>query len=669
MADVLNKKLGGLDEKTRDYALGQIFGNQQVTAATVLIQGQARASEKGAQSVQEWTKAVNDQGFAAEQAGGKLDSLQGDVAKLRASFQNGLIESGSAANGVLRGIVQTATGAVDIFDNMPKPLQEAALGIAGVTATVGLLGGATVLSIPKIAEFNATLGTLSEGSGSIARASGALRTGLGATASFLTGPWGLAIGGAATLVGGIFVKSQLEAKQRVDDLRGSLDQETAAITKSTRAMVAKSLEDDGAFSTAKKLGLQLDVVTDAALGNKDAIDQVRKAVDAYSKAHESLGSRQKNPLELEAQTFAQSVLGEADSLKKAKEAQKDLIAAQKSGSDASSGAASAAGGAASSIDGLSGSADDATDSLDDLANALAGLGGTQRDVESATIQYRDAIDSVTQSVKDNGTGLDDNTEAGRKNNQSLLDLASSVTDLAAKQAAAGASADDLTGTMQVGRDAFISAAEAAGATADQASALADKYGLIPADVKTTITALGTTAAISGAAAVKSALDQLPDVKTVRIQLSGDQGLKVSASTIARASGGVLPGAPSKRDNMLIAAASGEFVVNSEQTTKHRALLEAINNGTLPGYSSGGMIRMGATARGSYESALHYAAPIVNANPTVNVAPAVVNMEGMRAVFSIGGRQIEAVIESVSQAVVNSAAASDARTGRNGKRRY
>ena len=55
----------------------------------------------------------------------------------------------------------------------------------------------------------------------------------------------------------------------------------------------------------------------------------------------------------------------------------------------------------------------------------------------------------------------------------------------------------------------------------------------------------------------------------------------------RATGGVIPGQPSSMDNQLIHAASGEFIVNAEATSKNRELLEAINQGRAPKTSSGG----------------------------------------------------------------------------------
>ncbi|ETA66365.1 phage tail tape measure protein [Haloechinothrix halophila] len=56
-----------------------------------------------------------------------------------------------------------------------------------------------------------------------------------------------------------------------------------------------------------------------------------------------------------------------------------------------------------------------------------------------------------------------------------------------------------------------------------------------------------------------------------------------------ATGGLVPGAPSSRDNRIAAVASGEFVVNSRSTRKHRPLLEAVNADRLPGFAEGGVV--------------------------------------------------------------------------------
>src|SRR5690606_3668258 len=61
-----------------------------------------------------------------------------------------------------------------------------------------------------------------------------------------------------------------------------------------------------------------------------------------------------------------------------------------------------------------------------------------------------------------------------------------------------------------------------------------------------------------------------------------------------AEGGMIRGPRStRRDNLLVAAEDGEFIVNREATRRHRGLLEAINAGRVPdfagAFATGGLV--------------------------------------------------------------------------------
>jgi hypothetical protein len=100
------------------------------------------------------------------------------------------------------------------------------------------------------------------------------------------------------------------------------------------------------------------------------------------------------------------------------------------------------------------------------------------------------------------------TEAGRKNQSALNDIASSTVSVVASQQAAGASNDVLVAKMGEGRAAFVAAAIAAGKTAEQANALADEYHLIPGDVSTAFHTSGADAAVLEAQKVQAAMDAI-----------------------------------------------------------------------------------------------------------------------------------------------------------------
>ena len=132
-------------------------------------------------------------------------------------------------------------------------------------------------------------------------AAGAARGGLSLLASGATGlmnalggPWGLAITGAGWLIGQLAKKHKEAAeeerkhKEMQQQLRDTLDETSGSVTRQTRALQLKSLEESGAMDSARNLGLSQDVVADAANGNADAMNRVNRAVEgAHTKAVES----------------------------------------------------------------------------------------------------------------------------------------------------------------------------------------------------------------------------------------------------------------------------------------------------------------------------------------------------------------------------------------------
>jgi TP901 family phage tail tape measure protein len=150
LAGQLHDKLGGLTPAVRNNALAVLFGSRAIQGANVLYQD-------GAKGIQGWINKVNAAGFAQQQASGKLDNLRGDLTKLKAAFDNDLINSGSSANGVLRDLAKGTTGLLRGFNDLPGPLQATATGFVAVGGAITFVGGASLLMIPKIQAGRAAL--------------------------------------------------------------------------------------------------------------------------------------------------------------------------------------------------------------------------------------------------------------------------------------------------------------------------------------------------------------------------------------------------------------------------------------------------------------------------------------------------------------------------------
>lgn len=154
IAGQLQATMGNLDAKTRDAALGTIFGNNQITAARILYAG-------GAADVAKWTDAVNDQGYAADTAATKLDNLTGDLEKLGGALQTALIETGDSSQGPLRETVQTLAALVDAYNALPDPVKSGTLAVVALTAAVGLGTFAVTRAIAAYGGFKTNLATVS----------------------------------------------------------------------------------------------------------------------------------------------------------------------------------------------------------------------------------------------------------------------------------------------------------------------------------------------------------------------------------------------------------------------------------------------------------------------------------------------------------------------------
>jgi TP901 family phage tail tape measure protein len=481
-AEQLKQGLGGLDEEQRSAALGAIFGAEAANVAGTLY-------EAGAEGVAKWTSEVNDAGYASQQAYQMTDNLTGDVERLGGAFDSALISTGAAANGVLREMVQTVTAAVDSYNQLDPALQGVALGGGALAASVIGGAGAFLIAIPKIAEFKNSLDTLQE---SMPKTAAAGR----GVASFLTGPWGIAFA-AASVAALIGLQSLGDYNAEVESLSSTLDQNTGALTDNTRAAVAKQLQDKGILDAAKGLGLSLDTITDAALGNKDAMEKVKAAQDAYNASADEGTRAVEGIWEGFGGATSSGIVGSLEEiggqLDKGKVKLLEMKDATEENSDAQSTAADAYLGAADY-------AEDLLDTLSQLVDKINEANGINQDAVSANADYLNALSGITAEVEsqrsayEQATGsaegfsltLDETTASGSANADMLSQVAAKAQEAAAAQfevdkttMSAKDATDKYVGTLNSSRDAFIAGANAAGFNSDQVQALANKVFALP----------------------------------------------------------------------------------------------------------------------------------------------------------------------------------------------
>ena len=639
VAGQLSDAFSTATDEERDMSLGMIFGNQQVTAARVLFQA-------GAEGVAEWTDAVQDSGFAARVAADRLNNLMGDLEKLGGAFDTALITTGSAANEVLRFMAQALTNLIDLYNAAPEPVKAVALAVGVVTSAVLLSGGVFLLAVPKVAQFNAallTMGTTAQRTGRILALS--------------AGPVSIAFAVAGTALA-IFAGQQAEAAAETQTLTDSLDANTGAFTKNTRQHVINLLEKSGTLKIAKLMGISLGVMTDAALGEADAIQIVNDKLAEQRAQNTGFGS-ESALVQQSYKGIEDAISGTSGKLAEAREKWRLNTEAMESGTTATDINADATRSAADAYLDASDEAAGLTDTLDTLLAKVDESNGVNQDAVSANATYRqsladiaadvqrqkDAYEEANKTLDGFTLSLDESTVAGSANAASLAGIAQSAQDAALAQfevdkttMSAKDATDKYIATLGLSREELRLQAEANGFSADQVQILLDKVFAMPTERETKLL-VETATADEEVERFKRRLDSIPPNKTVTItanlRATGDVRL---GSGLLEAAGGVMDfyASGGMRENHVAQIApagswrvwgepetGGESYIPLATSKRARSLDIWAETGSrlgVPGFANGVIVPQ------FVQSAPRFAAPVVQQSTTVQRVTEVINLQ-------------------------------------------
>lgn len=296
---------------------------------------------------------------------------------------------------------------------------------------------------------------------------------------FLGGPWGIAMMAAAALVM-IFVSRSQKQKQRIDEITTSLNQQTGALTANTRATVAKQLEDDGILKKARELGISINDVTSAAMGNKDAFEDVVGQLSVYEKDAAD-AAKGNSFFSLSMDGNAQSAIDVARAIRTGNETITEAQAKQRRLAEATAKSKSAMAGMVPTVsrlgkveDQLGRSAEGTATktaqqkaATDRLRNSLLRLHNQTLKNMGGDIGFQQSLDDLSKEMRKGKRTLDIHTQAGRDNASAMLDLATSAGQV-------GGSAKHQQAALRTARNEIIHWAKKAGMGKDAAKAYADK---------------------------------------------------------------------------------------------------------------------------------------------------------------------------------------------------
>ncbi|WP_157253217.1 hypothetical protein [Nonomuraea typhae] len=364
----------------------------------------------------------------------------------------------------------------------PGHIQMIAIAIGAVYTAVkaGQAINAAVTALTNLQTRMDAVGNSAGGAkGKIASFAGALGAG---------GPWGVAIAAGITALG-IFAQRQVEAEGRIRELTATLDRQSGAVTADTREWTKNRLETEGALKAAQQLGIPLQMVTDAALGNKAALEGVNAAMARFtdvSQGAKVIGGSWAGTVDenVRAANLLKAALSDTNT------ELGDSVAAHQRLAEAGGQTATSSQTAGSGITAMGGQAATASGQVMSLRDELDKLTGSNFAAEQANIAFASALTRAKDAATQNGAATNTNTQAYWNNRSALLDVARASNDVRTALEQQGVPMELVNEKARQQRDAFIQVAEKMGYTKTQAKAMADQMGLIPSKIETKVDAPG-----------------------------------------------------------------------------------------------------------------------------------------------------------------------------------
>lgn len=567
----LENGLKGLTDQQRSAALAVIFGQDAYRAANVLLQ-------QGADGIAEWTEKVNDQGYAAETAAIRLDNLKGDIEQLGGALDTAFISMGQGANGPLRELVQGLTGLVDGFNDLPDWAKQSALGVGGLTATVGLAGGAFLLAVPKVAAFKSGLEALGMASTRTDRILGLL----GKTAA----------AGSGLLVGLALAKGGADLLSAAFDNMG----ESAEKAQNALATAASGAEVFSA-ATGRGFGVQYSAeqAERAVNGLAGALDRLRKgtsggasqdevfAVSSLGRlskqldtlAHTDLPAAQRSfrALAEDAGLTDKQILTLIDQLPGYKAVLTETATQSGKAADAQTlvnlalgEAPEATGAAADGMSVMEEASTAAERALSDVVQALQDVAAGALNMGDAKDKAQSALNGLAEAAKNGKASLSGTNDESIRFRDSLREVEQASRDSAQAILENGGSLDEANASWVANRQAVIDTMVAKGMDREEAIRWADQN-------------LGSAQQVRDALyGVKSAMDAIPARKDAKVVINTSEAQRGLDQWIAAGSNRVI--------RVRIAADGGSFTVGGIKVTPN-ATGNLYEKGKVKDFAAGG----------------------------------------------------------------------------------
>jgi TP901 family phage tail tape measure protein len=504
LAGQLQTQLGKLTAEERNHAIATIFGSDAMRGANILY-------DLGAEGARTYAAEMNDSGAAARTAGEKTDNLAGDIERLKGSIQTMAIEAGSGANGGLRALVQGLDKLLDLFADLPAPLQSSIVIFAGVSGAA-LLAAAGILKMrTMVAEMTTALtamGTTGAATATFLGRFGKLAGGLTLAAIALYGVYE----GYKLLLGEMSTKAD-PARRDVDGLVESLKElaNTGRVTgelqrafgDSLRNLTVRYAEFKAAQADANQtlrntsdgladIGRGMNRVQGNMAGIADTSTEVagqfKEDIGAVDKAlAELVKSGGVTQAKLAFEKMAELWVAGGKPLEELTSRLPQYAAAADSATFATGGAAKGFGDASDNARTMARSLEAAMAAGQSLKDVFEQLNGSAISLSDAQIAVENGTRELTEALKESHGSLDIMSEKGAAARSALNDLARKAAEAAQAVYDQTGSAADASAAFESYRTQIINTLVQMGVARQEAERLARELLNLPKSIPINVT--------------------------------------------------------------------------------------------------------------------------------------------------------------------------------------
>jgi hypothetical protein len=258
------------------------------------------------------------------------------VGVLSAGFGPAIASVIQALSGILVPVLNAIAAVMSFLpEGFYKFITVLGLVIASITGVIVVMRG--FISFAQI--FATSLSFAATAAGGATKA-------MGAFATLMRGPWGIAISAAVALLGTFALSSdsatysQSDLNSAAQDLNAAIREQNGIIDENIRKKAAQQLSEQGALDLANQLGISQSTLIDAYTGQGDALEYVRGKLQQIADTEVTGGVGILGDLG-EQKDAATQLLGILNGLVGARDADTKAQNAQKAAADSATGALNA----------------------------------------------------------------------------------------------------------------------------------------------------------------------------------------------------------------------------------------------------------------------------------------------------------------------------------------